>query len=257
MTRGRGAPVPRPRFRLMTTGPRARFELASAKPRPVCLDPVASDQPLGLAQRDLPGACPRASSSRGVWDEDEHRDVVSLTHVPGISPLLLQRGSEMTMTRTAARVVHDRAARLSESDEAQPHHDRLTAMSRMIAFAPVLALLPVLLVAGILVVAAPGLVIIVLGAGFYGSLALVGVVGAAAKTRLDAARSRAPRDHTSSAPARPSRPGYRPAGVGAPALQTALRGPVTGGPARRVAAAAALQPTAEDRAAQRRRPPAA
>lgn len=163
----------------------------------------------------------------------------------------------MTMTRTAARVVHDRAARFSERDEAQPHQDRLTDMWRMIAFAPVLALLPVLLVVGAVLLVVPGGFIIVLGAGIYASLALVGVVGAAAKTWRDARRSRAPRGHTSSAPARPSRPGYRPAGVGAPALQTALRGPVTGGPARRVAAAAALQPTAEDRAAQRRRPPAA
>src|SRR5438046_2975898 len=130
-------------------------------------------------------------------------------------------------------------------------------MWRMIAFAPVLALLPVLLVVGTVFVVVPGGFIIVLGAGFYASLALFGAVGAAAKTWRDAARCRAPRAHTSSAPARPSRPGYGPAGVGAPALQTALRGPVTGGPARRMAAAAALQPTPEDRAAQRRRPPAA
>jgi hypothetical protein len=88
--------------------------------------------------------------------------------VPGTSPLLFQRGSEMTMTRTAARVVRDRAARLSEGDEAQPHHDRLNTMWRMIAFAPVLVLLPFLLVVGTVLVVVPGGFIIVLGAGFYG-----------------------------------------------------------------------------------------
>jgi hypothetical protein len=74
----------------------------------------------------------------------------------------------MTMTRTAARVVRDRAARLSEGDEAQPHHDRLNTMWRMIAFAPVLVLLPFLLVVGTVLVVVPGGFIIVLGAGFYG-----------------------------------------------------------------------------------------
>jgi hypothetical protein len=159
----------------------------------------------------------------------------------------------MTMTRTAARVVHDRAGRFSERDEAHPPPDRLTDMWLIIAFAPVLVFLPVLLVALILLVAVPGLLIIVLGAAFYGSLALFGVVAEAARTCRDAARSRAPRDHISSAPGRLS----RPAGVGAPALQPVLRSQVIGGPARRVAAAAPLQPTAEDRAAQRRLPPAA
>ena len=130
-------------------------------------------------------------------------------------------------------------------------------MWRMIAFAPVLALLPLLLVVGVVFLVVPGGFIIVLGAGFYASLALFGMVGAAAKNWRDAARSRAPRNHTISAPGRLSRPGYRPAGVGAPALQQALRGPVTGEPARRVAAAPPLQPTAEERAAQRRWPPAA
>jgi hypothetical protein len=126
-------------------------------------------------------------------------------------------------------------------------------MWRMIAFAPVLAFLPVLLVVGIIFVV-PGGFIIVLGAVFYASLALFGAVGAAAKTRWDAARSKAPLDHTRSAHGYPiSQPGYRPAGLGTPALQPALRGPVTGGPAGRVAAAAPLQPTAQDRAAQERR----
>jgi hypothetical protein len=143
--------------------------------------------------------------------------------------------------------------RLSERDEAQPPHDRLTDMWLIIAFAPVLLFLPVLLVAMILLVAVPGLLIIVLGAGFYGSLALFGVAAEAARTSRDAARSRAPRDNTSSAPGRLSRPG----GVGAPALQPVLRGQVIGGPARRVAAASSLQPTAQDGAAQRRLPPAA
>jgi len=130
-------------------------------------------------------------------------------------------------------------------------------MWRMIAYAPALALLPVLWVVGILFLVVPGGFMIVLGAGFYASLALFGWVGAAAKTWRDAARSRAHRNHTSSAPGRLSPPGYRPAGVGAPALQQALRGPATGGPARRVTAAAPLRPTAEDRASQRHLPPAA
>ena len=130
-------------------------------------------------------------------------------------------------------------------------------MWRMIAFAPVLALLPLLLVVGVVFLVVPGGFIIVLGAGFYALLALFGVVGAAAKTQRDAARSRARRDHTSSAPGRASRPVYRPTGVGAPALQPALRASVTGGPVRRMTAAAPLRPTADDRASQQRLPPAA
>ena len=127
-------------------------------------------------------------------------------------------------------------------------------MWRLIAFAPVLAFLPVLLVVGIIFVVVPGGFIIVLGAVFYGSLALFGAVGTAAKTRGDAVRSKAPRDHTRSAHGYSiSQPGYRPAGLGKRALQPALRGPVTGGPAGRVAAAALLQATAQDRAAQERR----
>jgi hypothetical protein len=127
-------------------------------------------------------------------------------------------------------------------------------MWRMIAFAPVLAFVPVLLVVGIIFVVVPGGFIIVLGAVFYASLALFGAVAAAAKTRWGAARSKAPRDHTTSAHGYSiSQPGYRPASLGTPALQPALRAPVTGVPAGHVAAAATLQPTAQDRAAEERR----
>jgi hypothetical protein len=108
-------------------------------------------------------------------------------------------------------------------------------MWRMIAFAPVLAFLPVLLVVGIIFLVVPGGFILVLGAVFYASLALFGAVGAAAKTRWD----------TRSAHGYPtSQPGYRPAGLGTPALQPSLRCPVTGGPAGRVAAAAPPPPPA-------------
>src|SRR4051812_41609922 len=115
-------------------------------------------------------------------------------------------------------------------------------MGRMTAFAPVVAILPVLLGVGIIFLVVPGGFIIVLGAVFYASLALFGAASAAAKTGWDAARAKAARDT-----------GYRPAGLGSPALQPALRGAVTGGPASRVAAAAPIQPTAQDRAAQERR----
>lgn len=127
-------------------------------------------------------------------------------------------------------------------------------MWRMIAFVPVLAFLPVLLVVGIFLVVVPGGFIIVLGAVFYASLALFGAVGTVAKTQWDAARSKAPRAHPSSAPGHAiSQPRYRPAGLGTPALQPALRRAVTGRPPGHVAAAAPLQPTAQDRAAQERR----